>query len=295
MAKGKTHMDNTQADAAMRMALCGWPTNETTTHADEVTCKSCLALLRARSMAAQHEIGLSKTDSIQRKLVEAFKASSIPSAGAPPLLNASVWPATCKGGEQRCHECALCEWERDAERWSSVSMYNVTHRPTKPSGSPKWPSMNAALIAFVEWKMVGPSEPSAMKGQIACIERGYLEARSSVISESENMRRAAEFVIVDKSLDLAYPENDQVHGLKSMQCRDILAHRTPGIPWGVTSYEELSERYAVGVGVLKSVVKRGRTVVSIELAARGLIPEPPPASGLFEQIAELRGKLVANG
>jgi hypothetical protein len=293
MAKGKMHMDNTQADAPMRMALCGWPTNETTTHADEVTCKSCLALLRARSMAAQHEIGLSKTDSIQRKFVEAFKASSIPSAGAPPLLNASVWPATCKGGEQRCHECALCEWERDAERWSSVAIWNPTSRNKKPAGAPKWSSLAAALIALCEFERSGRASPSASGGIIACIERGYMEGGSNK-GDDPLLARAGELVRVRQALELAYPDNDH-WGLTAGQCMAILCGRTPGAVAQMPSYEDLSARTGVSIGGLKAVVKRGRMVVSIELAARGLIPEPPPAAGMFEQIAELRGKLVANG
>jgi hypothetical protein len=280
-------MDNTQADAAMRMALCGWPTNETTTHADEVTCKSCIALMRAR--------GTRRIDhsAVQARLVEAFRASSLPSASSPPMLNASVWPATCKGGEQRCHECVLCEWERDVERWSSVSMWNPTNRNKKPAGAPKWASLAAALTALCEWERHGRTAPSATGGILACIERGYMEGGSSK-GDDPLLHSAGELVRVRQALELAYPDNDH-WGLTAGQCMAVLCARTPGAVVAMPSYEELSARTGVSVGGLKAVVKRGRLVVSIELAARGLIPEPPTAAGMFEQIAQLRERLVAHG
>jgi hypothetical protein len=254
--------------------------------------------MRAKASAARMraiEGAQSKVqDALQAKLMEAFKASSLPCASSPPTLNASVWPATCKGGEQRCHECVLCEWERDAERWSSVSMWNpTTSRIKKPSGAPKWSSLAAALIALCEFERGGRASPSASGGIIACIERGYMEGGSNK-SDDPLLHRAGELVRVRQALELAYPDNDH-WGLTAGQCMAVLCARTPGAVVATPSYEDLSARTGVSVGGLKAVVKRGRLVVSIELAARGLIPEPPPAAGMFEQIAELRERLVVNG
>lgn len=284
-------MRNHNAPGPEFVALCGHRSDNSSDFGEtspDTTCKSCKAVMRALASEARKE----REASLPKRIADAFAASSIPCASSPPMLDASVWPATCKGGERRCHECVLCEWERDAERWSSVSMWTPTSKVKKPAGAPKWPSLNAAIVALCEWERHGRVAPSASGGILACIERGYMEGGSNK-SGDPLLERAGELVRVRLALQAAYPDNDH-WGLTSGQCMAVLAARTPGAFAEMPTYESMSERLLVSVGGLKAVVKRGRMVVTVELAARGLIPMPSKESGLFEGIEALRGRMAAH-
>ena len=288
----RMHMDNTQDGAPLRMALCGWPTNSTALHVDQVDCKSCLTLLRrmARREAASD-------DGSRSRLAAAFAASSIPSASQPPVLTASVWASTCKGGEPRCQACVLCAWEIDVARWANVSAWN---EGPKTSRSPtQWPSANAALAALCGWELHGRVAPSACGGILACIERGYMESCQTARATDPLQRRAGDLVRVRQSLDIAYPHDfwsPTQYGTTFTRWQSIavLFARTPGAFPDLLPYEAIAARMECTPGVLQAIVKRGRSVVAIELAARGLIPDPPIKARLFEQIAQLRERLAAH-
>ena len=86
--------------------------------------------------------------------------------------------------------------------------------------------------------------------------------------------------------------------------------RTPGVcgefvkPEGETKkvwtpsmvdYDELAIALRTTSGELRAVVKHGRSMMTVELASRGLIPMPRAESGLDERIEQARGRLVAYG
>lgn len=288
------HMDASVAGQPLRASLCGWLGVPTAGDITEVTCAKCLSRFRRKAPRGP-TAALSDAD-IRQALVMAFSATLAPTAGPPPVLTPETWATACRDVHRRCGECTLCAWERDVAMWAHVAPYNKIMRLDKPAGAARWPSLAAALVALIEWERHGRVAPSASAGILACIERGYMEGGSNK-SGDPLLNRGGELVRVRMALEQACPQG--AHPLLTQaQCIAVVMARTPGVLLLEEPYDQISAWCGVSVGSLQALVKNGRRSLTVELAARGLIPKPRPDAGLAEAIeSALCGmeRQVANG
>lgn len=302
--KPRIHFDATSTGNVARQALCGFVAVETTSDKTAVTCTVCRRQMGEAGSKAKR--GPMRERDLQQLLVEAFRAAPLaPSAGPPPRLNAPLWEASCRGGEhRRCGTCVICVWEREAEKYHFASAWRRTHAARRPAGAPAWPSMSAALLDWVDWQGRGRNAPSAMGFMLDRLRAGTHSDGGASRPEDPMLRRAAEMVRVGQVLDNAYPEAGVlVHNaegatalLPRAQCIQVLLDRTEGARPTLPTYEGLSADFglagfAVTVGDLKAVVRTGRRCVTVELAARGLIPMPKSSLGLAELVETAMAKV----
>lgn len=238
-----------------RMALCGWPCVDTEPDITKVTCGSCRRMFRARAVP---------------NLVEALATTLAPSAGPPPRVTPQLWAGSCRGGEhRRCGECALCLWEREANRWAGVEAWNHVLRPRRSESTPRWGSATAALCELVEWERHGRVGPSAFGGMLWRLEMGQVEGGRDR-ADDRLCGRAGELVVVRQALELAYPLG--AHALSQPRRIGLLLVRTAGVVTPLPTYAELSALLGETEGELRALVRHGRAVVALELSTRGLVP-----------------------
>lgn len=275
----RMHLDATRAAGDLHTSLCGFVGVQTTSDASRATCRACLARLRrgARAPAsrrvltgAPHEAALLT----ELHLAVAEAPSLAPSAGPPPRLSPAVWQASCRGGEHRhCGECALCLWERDARMWSHVAPWTRELRPERSADAPRWPSLDTALLALVEHERTGRTRSSMLGGLLERMARGDVGGERDPRKVVERtIVVATDVVDVQRALERAYAAGSPP--LSPADCARVLLERTPSALAGVTTYEALAARYGVSEGLLRSVVKHGRAVITEDLVGRGLIPAP---------------------
>lgn len=304
MTKRRTiHLDATKAGAVLRTAQCGWLDVDTTTDITAVTCGSCRQHLRtgAKPATARSRItGTIGSSELNAELLQAVAAVLQPKAGPPPRLTPALWDASCVRATRRCGSCELCAWEREAERWAFSAPWLKQHRVRRPSGAPAWRSLAAALVALADWEHHDRSGPSAMGPMLERIARGAVGDGGASRPEDPLLRRAGELVRVRQALEEAYeggaelaavPEGPPVV-LSRAECMRVLLMRTAGVLEAVPTYEELSAQLRVTRGELRALVRRGRRYLTVDLAARGLIPPPHSRAGLAEAIESARERFA---
>jgi hypothetical protein len=264
------HRDASTPGARFRKSLCGMVAVDTEVDVSRVSCKLCLARLRAPQSAPERKGRKGK----RLRPGDALAELLAPKADPPPRITPELWAGSCKGGEhRRCGECALCKWEWEANLWGApeVSAHNRVHQLRRAVDAPRWPSLDGALSGLVDFERNGRAGPSASGGILQRIELGPIDGITR--ADDPLMRRGGELVAVRKALELAYPIGGHAK-LSHNACRALLVCRVPGILTPMPTYEVLATELGVDEGDVRAVVRHGRSIVSLELAERGLIPWP---------------------
>ncbi|MEY4510978.1 MAG: hypothetical protein RLZZ450_3100 [Pseudomonadota bacterium] len=271
--------------SVLSSSICGYLNVRTTSNALDVRCKACLARMRgtqraaARSTVARYS--LPPTDAVAHEIhlaLEAVASDLAPRAPTTPIITGALWAASCKGGQhRRCGLCPICEWERSAQLWAAVSPWNKDHHLDPVEGAPRWSSLAAALLAYIQHTRDGGSVPSAL-GRIleraARGDRGQLQ-RDPRKTDPSAVVAALDVLPIEQALTRACETCGDP--LDPAAAARVLLERTPGLlADGVVSYEVLAKRLggAVGEDALKGMVRRLRDAMTFELAAKGLVPRP---------------------
>lgn len=142
-----------------------------------------------------------------------------PKAPVPPHLvpladddqggRVAVWRDTCKGAvDYRCGNCALCEWEKKANRWAAVAPWYQPPKLAKPAGAPKWSNIHVALRALAELELYGRTAKSAVGEILENARRGAIRWRKKGTTyrrnrEDRTMAQAVEAAQVDRAVTSA--------------------------------------------------------------------------------------------
>jgi hypothetical protein len=290
--QNRIHLDASQPGMD-RTAICGWFAVDTEVDLSKVTCKQCLARSRGETAAkTQRVAGPTPIGAAEMRTALAQALGNLePKAGPPPVLTAPLWASTCKSAEhRRCGSCALCEWEREAERWAAVSPWTEKPAAKKPVGAATWPSLAAAFSALVDFEFHDRHGPSALGFILDRAKRGDISDGGRSRPDDPLMARAGDLVLLRKALELAFPVG--AHALSQATRMRLLIERTKGALPEMPTYEALAAREGVDEGDLRALVKHGRRTVVVDLASRGLIPMPRAEDGLAEDVEAARRRFV---
>lgn len=221
----------------------------------------------------------------------ALQENLTPNAGPPPRLTAPAWASVCRG-HRRCGTCVVCDWEREAERWSFVAPWRRVLSVGRPDGGARWRGLRAALVALADWERHGRAGPSAIGFVLARLQRGEQSDGGASRPGDPLLEQAGEVAPVYGALAAAYPDGGH-KTLSAAVCKGVLMARTPGVIEGrVPSYADLAAVTGATDGELKALVRAGRRIATVYLAARGVIDDPPIRQGLAEAIFEERRRIV---
>ena len=81
--------------------------------------------------------------------------------------------------------------------------------------------------------------------------------------------------------------------LSPVTCAVMLCMATGGVLERKPRWDELEEKFGVPRATVKSIVRHGQRYVTIELAARGVIPMPARVEGLHADIRDRADELEA--
>lgn len=211
-----------------------------------------------------------------------------PFAPPPPRLTAETWAATCIMREHRCHSCEQCSWEMDVERWHQAR--NTHERARDGQLREEQPTtfrrLDQALQAFVDWERHNRWSASA-QGQIQDrLEQGATHGQAGTNyrrdREDPFLRRATDVIEVQQAVAHAFEGNRW--GLEARECVAMLVARVGHIRETLPKYEEMELRFKLPAELIKSIVRHGRRGITVELAARGVIPMPQAALGLHYDV-----------
>lgn len=283
MSGGKVHYDASKVGDVLSTSWCGLLGYETSEDESRVNCRRCRAMRQTKAEPAPPRAPKPKAEA-ETALDRTIRTLLKPKADAPPVLTSqeyeddkrTVWQLSCKGAEGgRCHTCAICSWEKDAERWeyAAPDRHESARIKAEPNAArPRWSSMSAAFIDLVEFERHNRFAPSATGGLLARIARGADTDGGKSRPDDPMLHKAGELVVLRKALERAYP--DGAHALPAPLCRGLLVIRTPGVMISRPSYEELSAELGMTEGVLQALVRSGRDKVELDLFERGVIPRP---------------------
>jgi len=195
-------------------------------------------------------------------------------------------------GAFRCQTCALCAWEKEADRWHQVAPWNRELHVHRERIHP-FTSLDAAIIAFAEWERHNRTAPSAMGPLIDKLERGDVGGGGTSYRpgrESSVLVRATDVVPVRKALERAFAARN-VWSLSPVTCQVLLVASVGGVLPRKPSPDQLAESFGTQRATVKSVVYAGRRSATIELAARDVIPMPARSDGLHWEISLRRMEL----
>lgn len=227
-----------------------------------------------------------------------------PKAPQPPYLislseaedgeHQATWVNTCKGAyPYRCGYCQLCLWEEKANRWAAVAPWYAPARLDKPASAPRWPNIHAAIRSLAEHELYGRAPKSPIGEILDNLRRGAIRLRRAGTTyrrdrEDPVMARASEIAWVDRAIHHAYQGNRW--GLQIEECKSLLLSCTDGVLPRIPKLSELEAQTRLPAALCRAVVRYGRRLITIELAARRLVPMPPRQLGLHDSVDILRRK-----
>lgn len=271
----KTHLPDLEGndlDRALRRSLCG---RTCCVFDDQPTCKDCQR--RNAKRPGLRSVGW----------VEALQSVAHLLAGPPiepyPDLEPGVWHRMrCRTGS-RC-SCPFCLADTLNARALATWHAEQQARPHQKHQY-EFGSVNAALEALLRWRLDGASARSSQGGiQSRAEETAKLGTQVQTTSrfdrDSIEIRRATWAADVEKACYRAFAEEQERRGLTQHQC---VAITLSSIDSKVTP-AEWSERTGLTTRAVKALIRHGRELVTIELAAVGYIPRPRSRAGLDAKI-----------
>lgn len=172
-----------------------------------------------------------------------------------------------------------------------------------------WPSLVAALLAFAvvdARREKRGADASALGRQLDALEGGTVGCGSGGNGTETALVREMSGHVVERAVLEAFrpraADYEHRHGLGYELCVELLVDGVCGLP-EITrrSYRravtaaELAEVHGVSVDVARAVVAHGRRVVTVELAARELLPAPRRGDPLTRAIRERAEALRLHG
>lgn len=222
----------------------------------------------------------------------------LPKAPPPPTMTPEIWARSCVKRGRRCGSCDLCTWEREAELWHQQSeVYQRALRASLPYAEQPtiFRRVDQALIAYRDWEMHNRWSPSAMGPLMDRLEQGatHGQAGTSYSRDKEDpfLRRATDVIEVQQAVAHAFEGNRW--GLEARECIAMLVARVGHVRETLPKYEEMELRFKLPAELIKSIVRHGRRGITVELAARGVIPMPAAGLGLHYDVDVRRRELGA--
>lgn len=274
----RVHAPSADPDArAVGMSLCCIPGSDLAEDAAEITCRLCEQML---ARAEKARIARERAEKEARLAHARAELAKVTRPAAPltrleeglPVLG----PDTYASRECTCGECAVCLMFHDLALESGERRHGMK--------SPhRWTSVTAALEAYVLLKADGYSSGKSATSAFVEIERlGCLIQGGTVDPMRRSHHEASEIAVIERTLETAFAD----HPIGVARAAAILLYRIVGtevvhkgklrqtIQRVVIEEAELAERFGVDELDVRSIVRKGRRALTVELAAREWIPAP---------------------
>lgn len=227
-----------------------------------------------------------------------------------PTLTGEAWRGSCRGagdGSERCGACILCKRDAEMESRAFAAPWTDTGPIVERERTYTWTSVVAALAEYAVHRLDGYSSPSATGPILDRLRDGMTQSTGGGGTDYHNARTnlAGALGTVASVLASAYERVEDRHGLGAHDCLRVLFARTVG--------EERTEHkrgghmirtrerveladIAASLGIsereVENIAKHGRDHVYVQLAARGLLPEPRLRARLRVETLTLRERLL---
>lgn len=209
----------------------------------------------------------------------------------PDPADRDAWQAMrCREQRRSCH-CQWCTWEKRnrgvVENWR-LSQEHYRLAPRHPAA---FGSAADALSRWASWRSSGYTEGSALAGTLSRLEHhaelGMTPQSGRVAKDSRAVHEAGLSVDVERALVHAYQSEQARQGFPTWSAIAVLCAST-GDTWTADGQAEMM---GVPTASVRACVRMGRRAVTVELAARDMIPEPSKPVGLVREVRARRVEL----
>jgi hypothetical protein len=213
----------------------------------------------------------------------------------PTPADAEEWrEMRCRddGTTAHCH-CRWCTWERKnrpgVDNWNRSQ---ASHR-LQPKHPAAFGSTADAVTQWLGWHTDGHAAQSSLG---ATLDRGRDNAALGVapsIARGANrdprpIYQAGLSVDVERAMVHAYQPEQARQGVPTWGCIRVLCSASTVPDW---TPESEAESRGVPTASVKAIVRMGKRGVTVELAARGMVPEPMKPRALVQAIRARREEL----
>lgn len=262
MSNAKVHAppDDPEARRLAGLSLCRIPGSTITDDLEAVTCRMCARVLADRARAAR---------------LRPTVRGAAPESGLP-VLSPETWAArSCS-----CGTCESCLHLLDARRQAQFPPRHIRDTRLREF---RWSSVSEAIESYAILRIDGFDAGKSIQQAIAELARlGAFVDQSSRDPIRKAHLQAVEVSLFERTLEQHFA--DAEGGWRRVLA--ILLVRSVGVPERVAEKgktrvvvrqledEEVAEAAGLSVAEVRSLVRRARQALSVELAARELVPPP---------------------
>jgi hypothetical protein len=270
--------------------LCGTFANVVVEQRGAVTCKSCkklIAKLPPEEMTWR-EVVEYVLGSLKGPVVEPY----------PFAISHDEWVLmSCRmhgAPIERCG-CVWCAWHRRHKERMENWYLSQNHRPHRKHEHP-FGSLAAALSFFVRWRRDGSSLRSSTGSAGARLEAvarlgAEVQTTQRFDRDSLEVERAGVACDIEAAIGRALADEQMRRGLSVGDAYDALLTSLDESAGDAAHPAALAEFAAMTERAMRSMLAAARRALTVDLAARGIIPEPRERVGLAREI-EMRRREI---
>jgi hypothetical protein len=195
---------------------------------------------------------------------------------------------------QQC-ACTWCAWERRNRQRVDVWAESNATRPHRRHDFP-FGSLAAALSFYARWRRDGASLRSSTGNagsRLEAVARLGAEVQTTQRFDRDSLEveRAGQACDIEAAVSVALSDEQRRRGLSIEDAYDVLLASTDESLGDSAHPAALAERTGITERAMRQLLAATRRALTVDLAARGLIPEPREQVGLGREIARRRAEM----
>ena len=281
----RTHLRS----GAMHRTLCGTSAVRVTETRQLVTCRHCKRMMQGLSDPSDWD-----WDRVVRYVADVLCGPAVETY--PVTIASDEWRMmSCRmhgAALERCG-CQWCAWERRwrgaVDDWQRSQSLRPHLRHQHPFGS-----IAAALSFYARWRRDGASLRSSTGSATARLEavaKLGVEVQTTQRFDRDSLEvdRAGYAVIIEDCIAEALSDEQRRRGLAAATA---LAALLSSLDESDASHPAaLAERVGLTERAMRGMLASTRRALTVDLAARGMIPEPRSQAGMGREIAARRAEI----
>lgn len=286
----KTHM--LAPLSAAHRTLCGTSAVKVVETRKLVTCLSCIKLFATLPIESEPVTLLEAMryawDVLRGPVVEPYPIAIAPDEWVQMGCVRHGMPM------ERCG-CAWCAWERQyrgrVDEWERSQSLRPHRRYDHPFGS-----LAAALSFLARWRRDGAmlrSSTGNASARLEAVARLGTEVQTTQRFDRDSLEveRAGFSVTIESALRRALRDEQRLRGLAPDVAEAALLTSVDESLGDEAHPAAMAERLGLTERAMKALLASTRRALTVDLAARGVIPEPRDRAGLRGEIADRRAEI----
>lgn len=199
----------------------------------------------------------------------------------------------------KCSMCDVCRWFQRIEAHAFADAWSDTAQiPREAIGKPRFPSVEAALLRLCDLRDAGYGVPS-VGGTLRAIHSLGVMVQAGKRAGAPSTSAAEDAVEVERALEYATQPEHSTTVASSVVLAKAVGHRiiskdSYGRSHRIAkkpSNEDIGQRFDMSTAEVSAMARRCLRRLRVEMAARGVVPEPRKSARLYLDVIRRREEL----